>query len=880
MIGREAELRVLHGDLDAVESGAARALAVVGDPWVGKSALLAAAAELARARSWAPGAVISGADAARLAPVLAVLRAAAGSPVLIVLDDLHRAPDDALAAVATLAAEVAAAGGLLALAYRPGGASEALHVAVGQVARELPVGELVIGPLDRDECDGLLPPGISPLARARLHERAGGTPGYMLALAAASESAAPPPAVVRSVAREIASLGAAAADVAAAAAVAGDRFAVDLAAELADLDEAAALATVDELVAARIVLPCSLPRHFRFRAPIVGEAIYAEIDADRARTLHRRAARALERRQAPPAELADHVRAAALPGDRAAAELLASVGERELLRDPVAAARWLGAADALAPAEDVELHRWVRPMHARALWAAGRLEECRTALRAVRETGACGTPEELARLAVLEAGVERLLDGAARADEVVARAEEELAGDPVAGALLSIERTLGHWFAGEWESIAPAAERAAACARLAGRRDLEVEAVALITLGHTYLGRQESAEGSLVAATALVERMDNHELARSLRALTFIGHSGFAVERYDDAARVLRRGLLITEATGERVWRVGLSTMLAASERWRGRLAAALEVSVAGAEDARLLGNDQFTIWARSVLAWVQLDRGEIDAAVAEAEAARAALARAGSSPRAWLPECTLGAIQVATGEFADARESILAGGGGAGLPRVEPSFRSHWYELLAHAELGAGRVEEARRWLGAAEPLVADLPLPRRRGELLRGWAAVALAEGEAARAAVLAGESVECFRDHPLDAARSSWLAGRALLAAGLTRRARARLVAAREGLASCGADRDRAAVDAELDDLAPADEATGVLAKLTRREGQVARLVATGATNRDIAARLAISERTAERHVSRAMARLSVTSRAALAAAVERDRGDGGR
>jgi len=57
-------------------------------------------------------------------------------------------------------------------------------------------------------------------------------------------------------------------------------------------------------------------------------------------------------------------------------------------------------------------------------------------------------------------------------------------------------------------------------------------------------------------------------------------------------------------------------------------------------------------------------------------------------------------------------------------------------------------------------------------------------------------------------------------------------------------------------------------------------VARLVATGATNRDIAARLAISERTAERHVSRAMARLSVTSRAALAAAVERDRGDGGR
>jgi len=877
VIGRDTELRVVHGELDAVEAGGARALMVVGDPWVGKSELLAAAAGLARERSWAPGAVIVGAEAADLTPAHAALRAARGGPVLIVLDDLHRAPDDALAGVAALAPEVADAGGLLALAYRPGGVCDGLHATVGHVARELTVGELVIGPLDQGADDGLLPPGLSALARARLHDRAGGNPGYMLALAAHGEPAAPPGEVVRSVARELAPLPVAATELAAAAAVAGDRFAVDLAAELAGRDEREALAMVDQLVSARIVLPCTLPRHFRFRAPIVREAIYAGIDAEHARTLHQRAARALERRQAPPAERAEHVRAAARPGDRAAAELLLAVGERELRREPAAAARWLGTAGALIPDSDVELQRTIRPMLANALWAAGRIEECRTAVRAARAVEAGETREERARLTVLEAAVERLLDGNDRADEVIDRDEPGLAADPAAAALLKLERTLGHWYAGEWELIVSAAEQAAASARLAGRRDLEVEAVALIALGHTYVGLEESAEGSLVAAVRLVERMDNNELARALRALTFIGHSGFAVERYDDAARVLRRGLLITEATGERVWRVGLNTMLAACERWRGRLAAALEVGSAAVDDARLLGNDQFTVWSRSVLAWVQLDRGAIDEAVAEAEAARAALRRAGSSPRAWLPDCTLGAIQVATGEFASARESILAGGGGPALPCVEPSFRSHWYELLAHAELGLGRLEEAERWLGAAEPLVASLPLPRRRGELLRGWAAVALAADEPARAAVLAGEAVECFHEHPLDTARASWLAGRALLATGLTRRARARLVAAREGLASCGAEGDRAAVDTELAALSPSDEATGALAKLTRREGQVARLVATGATNREIAARLAISERTAERHVSRAMARLSVSSRAGLAAAVERDRGE---
>jgi pimeloyl-ACP methyl ester carboxylesterase/DNA-binding CsgD family transcriptional regulator len=53
------------------------------------------------------------------------------------------------------------------------------------------------------------------------------------------------------------------------------------------------------------------------------------------------------------------------------------------------------------------------------------------------------------------------------------------------------------------------------------------------------------------------------------------------------------------------------------------------------------------------------------------------------------------------------------------------------------------------------------------------------------------------------------------------------------------------------------------------LTKRQGEVARLVSDGLTNREIAQRLGIDERTAEGHVERIRIRLGVRSRAQIAA-----------
>jgi non-specific serine/threonine protein kinase len=63
-------------------------------------------------------------------------------------------------------------------------------------------------------------------------------------------------------------------------------------------------------------------------------------------------------------------------------------------------------------------------------------------------------------------------------------------------------------------------------------------------------------------------------------------------------------------------------------------------------------------------------------------------------------------------------------------------------------------------------------------------------------------------------------------------------------------------------------PAPASTGA-ARLTPREAQVARLVAEGRSNKEIAARLVISQRTAEGHVEHILTKLGYTSRTQVAA-----------
>ncbi|MGH7265357.1 MAG: response regulator transcription factor, partial [Candidatus Rokuibacteriota bacterium] len=87
---------------------------------------------------------------------------------------------------------------------------------------------------------------------------------------------------------------------------------------------------------------------------------------------------------------------------------------------------------------------------------------------------------------------------------------------------------------------------------------------------------------------------------------------------------------------------------------------------------------------------------------------------------------------------------------------------------------------------------------------------------------------------------------------------------LGAARAVFERLGAAADVARVDALTSPAPP-----GRLHGLTRRELQVLRLVATGKTNKAIAAELRLSEKTVDRHVSNIFTKLDVPTRTAATA-----------
>jgi DNA-binding CsgD family transcriptional regulator len=117
----------------------------------------------------------------------------------------------------------------------------------------------------------------------------------------------------------------------------------------------------------------------------------------------------------------------------------------------------------------------------------------------------------------------------------------------------------------------------------------------------------------------------------------------------------------------------------------------------------------------------------------------------------------------------------------------------------------------------------------------------------------------------EDPYDGALTRVLLARTARALGDEEAAQLEFDAARTTLAGLGALADLA----RLERLAASVPAAAAAAGLSRRELEVLRLIATGSSNRDIAARLFLSERTVARHVSNILAKLRLSSRSAATA-----------
>jgi DNA-binding NarL/FixJ family response regulator len=194
----------------------------------------------------------------------------------------------------------------------------------------------------------------------------------------------------------------------------------------------------------------------------------------------------------------------------------------------------------------------------------------------------------------------------------------------------------------------------------------------------------------------------------------------------------------------------------------------------------------------------------------------------------------------------------------------VPPLDRAAVLPAYVEIALAAGEVEEAAR---ASDELAAIAEA--HAGDALRAMSAyargaVALERGEATDALTALREALLRWLtlEAPYEAARTRVLLGRVCKVLGDDDGAALELEAARAAFEELGA----------RPDLERLESLTGGARGphgLSPRELEVLRLLATGETNKAIAAALVLSERTIDRHVSNIYAKLGVSTRAAATA-----------
>lgn len=208
-----------------------------------------------------------------------------------------------------------------------------------------------------------------------------------------------------------------------------------------------------------------------------------------------------------------------------------------------------------------------------------------------------------------------------------------------------------------------------------------------------------------------------------------------------------------------------------------------------------------------------------------------------------------------------------------------EPGFFP-WQALYADALTALRRFDEAERLLAEHEALAAE----RERGSVIarlaraHGRLLAATGRFDAAEASFkLALERLEGL-SMPFETALTRLAVGQALRRRGQRKAAAAQLSAANATFIRLHARpyRSRCEVALRACGLTPARRAGFDRDCLTPQELTVARLVASGRTNRQVASELVLSVHTIEFHLTRIYAKLGITSRAQLASLVGRDQG----
>jgi DNA-binding CsgD family transcriptional regulator len=227
------------------------------------------------------------------------------------------------------------------------------------------------------------------------------------------------------------------------------------------------------------------------------------------------------------------------------------------------------------------------------------------------------------------------------------------------------------------------------------------------------------------------------------------------------------------------------------------------------------------------------------------------------ASTLGWEPQPGLAQLRLGQGRAGVAANSIRRAEASATQLLDRVRLLPAYVEIM----LGVGDRESARRACDELEELAGRYESAMLEAVVAHARGAVDLAEGDAQAALVALRRAGAIWQalEAPYEIARTRTLVGEACRALGDAEAAELELEAARGIFERLGAKPDLARVALRTDH----DHG------LSRRELEVLRLVASGKSNREIAAALVISEHTVARHVQNMFAKLAVSSRAAATA-----------
>lgn len=593
---------------------------------------------------------------------------------------------------------------------------------------------------------------------------------------------------------------------------------------------------VDRLHAADLVRPApGHEGHFAFRHPVVRRAVYESAPPGLRIAAHERVAGALAATGASPSVRAHHIERCARPGDEAAIGVILAAAAESRASAPATSGHWYAAALRLLPYGASERRARLLALLAVGLAAGGKTEEARAAVLEALTVIPPGMHGLRAELVYSCASLENLLG---RHEDARRRVVEALGWVPDTDRE-RLEWTLANslFHLGDIDGMVHAAESLLATGR-ATHPVVRAGAHALLFLACLLRGEQPAS--SLDESLTTLAQASDADLAPRLGVVGGVALVARMSERLDATAEALHvRFLELARAGGLGQLASVAGTTLAWHQLDRLRLGAALDQLETAEELGQLSGGSP--LHATNLRLQAQAKELAGDAIGARHAAARvlAPEHRPGSS-RLLRASRLVALVVLHRAEperlLAEATETW-----GPQLDCANPSDAT-WFALqLTRAGVQAGDLDAVRRWAEVAGNQARAVALPLASARALRAEAELALATSDPATALSRAEQAEETARaaSGHLDRLEGQLLRGRTLIA-------NAQVAAGSAALQSTAAEAGRAGA---------------------------AGLADAARTNKQVAATLFLSEKTVENNLSRIYTKLGVRSRTELAAALTR-------